>query len=229
VPGNEIEVAPCFGRAQSLATGRLASLIARRAGLAMLRCRPGAATLLHRRYAARGYAAFLIETSPNTGLSAKHRIYDSAVLAAIEAAAASETDVSQLSPASEGFCLSLVRSYLVPPPVELPHDGHLAHTAALLAAALCLLAWMAKSPPRVSEGEWSRRFRKCVVDESMTSSPISPRRGLRPLTLRSWANRRVRLRYVEQPRRIESPTASGLFADGGMGLGTRSAPTSGTT
>ncbi len=197
VPGDEIEVPPCARGGQRAAMLRFASAMANKSRLDILRCSPrGSGGMFHRRYAARGYAAFLIETPPELDYERKYAAYSSAVLAAVDELTAA--DALAASPASGSFCLSLVSPYLEPLAERTSPESRAGRMAAVIAVVYVLVMWLARPFTSSSQPAWSRRFRRCSVDASIAADPLTLRHTPRPITLRSWANRRTRSRYAQE-------------------------------
>jgi hypothetical protein len=200
VPGNEIESPPTATRAQSAAMLILARGVEQRSALVAVRCNPGGnPSLFHRSYAAKGYAAFLVETAAGASYESKRRAYGSAILTVARAAAESRAR-AVFAPESRRFCLSLVAPYLEGlPPDPLPVNEGFA-LALVLAVGYCLLVWVMRSGPREADTRWSRRFRKCEVAAEVACDPLASGHSLRPLTSKSWINRRLRARYAPAAR-----------------------------
>lgn len=151
--------------------------------------------LFHRRYAALGYAAYLLETSPGRPFPSKHRAYRSAILAAVGSLVEHPELGVRLSPASGTFQPAMVSAYLEPIPKISP--DHAATTAVcVLLGIYCFLMWALKPSGKTGETPWSRRFRKCLIDAGLQTDPLRSRHQPQPITARSWARRRLRARYA---------------------------------
>ncbi len=196
IPGDSIELAPCVRNEQAVAMRELATQVALKSQLALIRCKTrGNSGMFHRRYVSAGYAAFLVETSSNSSPHDKDRAYRSVVISVARSVAMSLEDRKLLSPTSERFCLSLVSPYLVPPVESKSNVLPPVQVIVLSGAMCCLLIFLARSSDNKTEIVWSRRFRKCNVCVPVATNPLLLRRTLRPITCRSWVNRELRARY----------------------------------
>jgi hypothetical protein len=196
IPGDSIEIAPCVRNDQAVAMREMATAIAAKSKLTIIRCKTrGNSGMFHRRYVSAGYAAFLVETSSNASQNEKDLAYRSVVIAAAHSVGANLEDRKMLSPASERFCLSVVSPYLAPPLDLRPPVLSPVQAVVLAAAICCLLIFLARPSNKNVEAVWSRRFRKCSVDVPIATNPLLLRRALRPITCKSWVNRELRARY----------------------------------
>lgn len=204
MPGDAIEVSSSPRKLQAAEMARLAERVSRESRLAVIRCGPKSNPgLFHRRYSLLGFGAFLIETSPRQSHEAKFSYYRESMLAAASYASARADQRIALSPASEGFCLSQVAQYLDPP--QAPASGpDVLHSGMLFLPVYGLLLWMAKSSARLTEARWCRLFRRCAVDPAISTDPLLLKRQPRPITSRSWINRRLRSRYAVPSHRIST-------------------------
>lgn len=194
VPGNEIEVASCRSYSQKVAVTCLARRAERVSGLTLVQCGPASdARLFHRRYSLFGYAAYLLETAPGQNIETKHRAYASAITAMAKSVAIDADLRTLVSPASTSFDLSTVSAYIepLPGPDRTAAAWSAFGTAAMLMAGYCLLMWLAKPFARGDASNWSRRFRKCEIEE-IDASRLSIGRFLPPITQRSQVHRRMR-------------------------------------
>ncbi|MCL5103068.1 MAG: hypothetical protein M1133_02985 [Armatimonadetes bacterium] len=208
IPGNEIEVAMGTSAAQESALKFLALQARREVGVTLTRSHsysnPG---LFHRKYTCQGYAAYLIETAFGEDYPAKNRVYSSVILTMARSVAANERCRVELSPASEKFCLSAVKPYLEPLSEDDPTA--LASTfygTGLLGLGYSLLLCIMKPFRKLEAGRWSRRFRRCDVEADIETSPLCFRHTPKPITSKSWINRRLRARYAGEveSQRVES-------------------------
>jgi len=202
LPGNAIEVSSSPRKLQSAGMTRLAERVSRETRLAVIRCGPRSNPgLFHRRYSLLGFGAFLIETSPEESAEAKARYYRQAILAAAHYVSIRPDERLALSPASDGFCLSQVAQYLDPP--RTPDPGpEVLHAGILFAPIYGLLLWMARSSARLAEVRWCRLFRRCAVEPTVSTDPLLLKRQPKPITSRSWINRRLRHRYAVPSHRL---------------------------
>ena len=214
VTRNGIEVPRCPLISQEKAVGDLARQVARQAGLTRIPCSAHSdKRLFHRRYALLGYATYLLETGPGQDYAAKDRAYKSAVATMARALAENQATWAKLSPASKRFDVAAVSAYLEPVPIG---SGNSACSAlpltVLMLGIYCLLVWVMKPLGRKDETTWSRRFRRCLVDGELETHPLLMRHTLCPITLKSWINRRIRVRYTPPAQDKNSRSVSTMPA-----------------
>lgn len=199
VPGNGVELACIPKQGQNAAMGDLAKRIAHASGLTLIRgTTHGDGRLFHRRYSELGYASYLIETAPGEDYALKSRAYTAAIEQVAEAVASRAKLRSVLSPSSTAFNPTAVSAYLEPAemgPFADPESSALGF-AACAVAAYCLMMWIIRPLAARSETPWSHKFRKCSIDWDVQTHPLLKKRGLQPLTSRSWAHRRLRSKYA---------------------------------
>jgi predicted deacylase len=199
VPANGVELAGIAKQSQIGAMADLAARMAHASGLALIRdTTHGDGRLFHRRYSELGYASYLIETAPGEDYSLKSRAYAAAIEQVAETLASQSKLRSVLSPSSTAFNAAAVSAYLEPAqigPFADPESAALGFAASAV-AAYCLMMWIIRPLAAKSETTWSRKFRKCSIDWDMQTHPLLKKRGLQPLTSRSWAHRKLRSRYA---------------------------------
>ena len=168
---------------------RAASLVD---GVTSIDSRPGRSTgLFHRYFAHRGYAAYLIETSPYTPVCEKDRLYRVLIVAIVRGAVEKRKQIETCSRAG-GKCV-------LPPEIIAWHCSEPGRNAtpteratvtvgACASAAACCLLMFGQNRRRPAR--WLRSLRRCsAADIGLTLTP----RGLIPdLTSRSWVSRRTR-------------------------------------
>jgi len=196
--GDEIEAPYCLVSDQRSAVHAVTTRVSAACRLAVVDCSAAAdKRLFHRNYGCMGYGAFLLETSVGDSYARKNALYESAILTLAKAVSGDPALHAALSPAASRFKPALVLAYLQPKNPAGPDTcARVFYGVMLLAVGYALLLWVANPFARPSRIQWSRRFTRCEVDESVPVRPILARHIPTPITYRSWVNRRLRARYA---------------------------------
>lgn len=197
VPGDEIESPECVRSAQAPEVLQLAKIVSQNANLNLLKCSSYSnKNLFHRRYAMLGYAAYLLETAPNTEYSKRYSLYSSAILTAANTIISNPQQYQGLSPASVGFsqskALKMVKySYCKPgsKPSEMP-------ILCIILIGYLILIWTIKTAEHKDSKKWSHNFRKCSVEPEIITDIMKMRHMPQPILYKSWTNRRLRNRTI---------------------------------
>ena len=196
--GDEIEAPYCLVADQRSAVHSLAVKISAACGSVAVDCSAAAdKSLFHRNYGCMGYGAFLLETAVGDSYARKNALYLSAILTLAKAVSGDPALRAVLSPAASRFKPAPVLAYLQPEnPAGPDAYARIFYGIMLLAIGYALLLWVAKPFAPANCLQWSRRFTRCEVDESVPIRPILARHIPTPITSRSWVNRRLRARYA---------------------------------
>jgi len=205
--GNQIEAPHCLTPEHRRAVDVLAHKASVDCGLQVIECSALAdKRLFHRNYGCMGYAAYLLETSATDSYTKKKWLYASAILTLARSAAGDSSLRAALSPAAAKFSFASVQAYLQPKaPADPQAFARMFQGIMLLALGYALCLWAAKPFSRQRHMQWSRRFVRCEVDESVPTHPLLARRLLTPITSRSWVNRRLRARYAVPKADLPEP------------------------
>ena len=163
-----------------------------------------------------GYGAYLLETSATDSYSKKKRLYISAILTLARSVAGDSSLRATLSPAASKFSFASVQAYLQPKvPVDPQALARAFQGMIILALGYALCLWATKPFTHEKHKQWSRRFVRCEVNESVPTRPLLARRLPTPITSRSWVNRRLRTRYavpkVDKPKPKPQPEPVAAF------------------
>lgn len=196
--GDAIEAAMCRSNARETATALIAREAGHASGLELIWSgRNTDQRLFHRRYSSLGYTAYLVETAPDASPVAKHLAYVNTAMSVIQSACSATERWAEVSPASTAFRQSQVAS-LLGPVSPRPAISDSALWAGIIVLGVCVLLVFVKPSASTNGGEWSRRFRKCDLQDVVPSSTAHGSRkqaALVPITARSWVRRRTRTRY----------------------------------